>query len=252
MNRARGDRKPINVAIGAELNLHGRPELTAAEAARAAGNAPNSVLAAAASIVGPRRAQRAREAAAVMIDLFARAGVNSALDEAFDLGSIATDAATRESFVSGARDATAEAMLAGPKARGQSVFVRYLESLPTPSADAVLAAITCTLAWGRHAQARVPLTAESLPWWMRLFGALIGASVNADRHETDRLQHCNRGDPWAALADGSGLCCLAQLTPAGQPVRLPDAGGLPLTTARASDFGAGREGCGVRRRTESP
>ena len=84
------DRKLINVAIGAELNLHGQPELLAAEAARAAGNAPNSVLAAAASIVGPRRAQRARDAAVALIDLFARAGVKSALDEAFDVGSIAT------------------------------------------------------------------------------------------------------------------------------------------------------------------
>jgi succinyl-CoA synthetase alpha subunit len=184
------DRKLINVAIGAELNLHGRPELMAAEAARAAGNAPNSVLAAAASIVGPRRAQRAREAATVLIDLFARAGVKSALDDAFDVGSIATDAATRESFVSGARDATAEAMLAGLKARGaKSVFVRYLENLPGhPSADAVLAAITCTLAWGPLMRKRVSrLTAESLPWWMRLFGALVGASVNADRHEADRF-----------------------------------------------------------------
>jgi hypothetical protein len=31
------------------------------------------------------------------------------------------------------------------------------------------------------------LTAESLPWWVRLFGALIGASVAAERHEPDRF-----------------------------------------------------------------
>ena len=184
------DRKLINVAIGAELNLHGRPELAAAAAAREAGNAPNSVLAAAASIVGPRRAERAREAAVALIDLFARAGVKSALDDAFDVGLIATGTAARELFVSGARDAKAQAMLAGLKARGaKSAFVRYLESLPGhPSADAVLAAITCTLAWGPLMRKRVSrLTAESLPWWMRLFGVLIGASVNADRHEADRF-----------------------------------------------------------------
>lgn len=29
------------------------------------------------------------------------------------------------------------------------------------------------------------LTAESLPWWIRLFGTLIGASAAADRHEGD-------------------------------------------------------------------
>ena len=55
------DRKLINVAIGAELNLDGTPVLAAAQAAREAGNAPNSVLAAAASIIGPRRAPRARK-----------------------------------------------------------------------------------------------------------------------------------------------------------------------------------------------
>src|SRR6267154_1370781 len=45
------DRKLINVAIGGELNSRGSPALAAAQAARDAGNAPNSVLAAAASIV---------------------------------------------------------------------------------------------------------------------------------------------------------------------------------------------------------
>jgi hypothetical protein len=184
------DRKLINVAIGAELNLHGSPVLAAAQAARDAGNAPNSVLAAAASIVGPRRAQHARDAAKVLIDVFSRAGLKSALDGSFDVNAIATDAATRELFVSDNRDARAEAMLAGLKVRGaHSVFVRYLESLDGhPSADAVLAAITTTLAWGPLTRKRISrTTAESLPWWMRLFGALIGASVNAGQHKTDRF-----------------------------------------------------------------
>ena len=77
----------------------------------------------------------------------------------------------------------AEAMLAGLRARGaKSVFVRYLQSLAGhPTADAVLAAITTTLAWGPLMRKRISrLTAESLPWWMRLFGTLIGASVDAD------------------------------------------------------------------------
>jgi succinyl-CoA synthetase alpha subunit len=184
------DRKLINVAIGAELNLHSTPELAAAQAAREAGNAPNSVLAAAASIVGPRRAQQARDAAVALIDFFSRAGLKSALDGTFDVGSIASDVAARELFVSGARDAKAEAMLAGLKARGaESVFVRYLEHLPGyPTADAVLAAITTTLAWEPLLRKRISrLTAESLPWWMRLFGALIGASVEPSRHDPERF-----------------------------------------------------------------
>ena len=58
----------------------------------------------------------------------------------------------------------------------------------TYAADAVLAAIAATLAWGPLMRKRISrLTAESLPWWLRLFGTLIGASVDADRHEADRF-----------------------------------------------------------------
>ena len=52
----------VNVAVAAYVNLHGDPMLAAAQAAREAGNAPNAVLAAAASIVGPRRVDGARRA----------------------------------------------------------------------------------------------------------------------------------------------------------------------------------------------
>lgn len=182
------DLKLVNVAIGAELNLRGDPALAAAHASREAGNSPNSVLAAAASIVGPRRVERARKAAHALIDTFARAGLTSALDETFDLDSIPRD--TRTLLVAEVPDTKAEAMLAGLKTRGaQSVFVRYLQSLDGhPTADAVLAAITTTLAWGPLMRKRVSrTTAECLPWWARLFGALIGASVASDRHEQGRF-----------------------------------------------------------------
>src|SRR5439155_15100053 len=94
------DQKLVNVAVGAELNLRGDPALAAAQAAREAGNAPNSVLAAAASIIGPRRAERARVAVQALIDKFTDAQLKSAVDEAFDVRVIATDAATRKLFVS--------------------------------------------------------------------------------------------------------------------------------------------------------
>jgi hypothetical protein len=79
-------------------------------------------------------------------------------------------------------------MLAGLKTRGaRSVFVRYLQSLGGhPTADAVLAAIAATLAWGPLVRKRISKqTAESLPWWLRLFGTMIGASVDAGRHTAD-------------------------------------------------------------------
>jgi succinyl-CoA synthetase alpha subunit len=180
------DRKLINVAIGAELNLHGSPALAAAQAARDAGNAPNSVLIAAVSIIGPLRAQRARQATARLIDLFSMSGLKSAHDESFDVAAIATDGAVRELLLAGERDAKAEAMLAGLRSRGaQSAFVRYVESLGGhPNADGVLAAISATLAWGPLMRKRISrLTAEAVPWWTRLFGTLIGASVVAERHD---------------------------------------------------------------------
>ena len=180
------DQRLINVAIGASLNLHGHPALAAAQAAREAGNAPNTVLAMAAGILGPKSQASAREAVKVLIEQFASAGLVDALDETFDLSKVRIDDTRR--FVGMEPDPRAQAMLAGLQARGaKSVFIHYLRSLPGhPTADAVLAAITTTLAWGPLMRKRVSrLTAESLPWWMRLFGALIGASVPAEQHTAD-------------------------------------------------------------------
>jgi succinyl-CoA synthetase alpha subunit len=180
------DRALVNVAVNAEVNLHGDPALAAAEAAREAGNAPNSVLAAACSLIGPRHAAGARAAARALIEAFAAAGVTDPLDEAgFDPRAVRV--AAEPGLLTAERpDPKAAAMLAGLRARGaRSVFLRYLEGLDGhPTADAVLAAATTTLAWGPLMRKRVSrLTAENLPWWLRLFGVQIGASVEAARHE---------------------------------------------------------------------
>ncbi len=179
--------KLINVAVASCVNLHGTPELVAAQASREAGNAPNAVMAAALSIMGPRRQQAARQAAALMIDRFTAAGLADALDDAFDVSLI--DSTGIEALLARDRDVRAEAMLAGAKARGvTSAPLRWLVSLGTPNADAVLAAITTTLAWGPLQRKRISrLTAESLPWWMQLFGTLIGASADASRHAPERF-----------------------------------------------------------------
>src|SRR5207253_703090 len=65
----------------------------------------------------------------------------------------------------------------------------YVQSLGEYSAaDGVLAAIAATLAWGPLSRKRISrITAECLPWWTRLFGTLIGASVEAERHEAARF-----------------------------------------------------------------
>ncbi|WP_236728854.1 CoA-binding protein [Methylobacterium sp. WSM2598] len=182
------DRALINAAVAAEVNLHGRPELAAAEAAREAGNAPNVVLAAAASLVGPRRAETARRICRLLTDRFVEAGLPSALDESFDLGRVAADPDLAALLVGPKPDPRAEALLDALQARGaRSVFLRYLRSLGGhPTRDAVLATVATTLAWGPLMRKRISrLTAESLPWWLQLFGVLLGAAVPAEGHEAD-------------------------------------------------------------------
>jgi succinyl-CoA synthetase alpha subunit len=218
------DRALVNVAAAAYVNLHGDPALAAADAAREAGNAPNTVLAAACTLVGPRRAARARQLVRTLVDRFAAAGLRHATDDTFDLRLIDTDAETRALFVGEQPDGRAEAMLTGLQARGAtSVFVDYVRSLGGhPTADAVLAAIAATLAWGPLMRKRISrLTAETLPWWMQIFGTLIGASVPAAQHAAGGFCGVANEDllgastltetAWRALLGGAGDAGAADL-----------------------------------------
>ena len=69
------------------------------------------------------------------------------------------------------------------------MFLRWLQSLPGhPTEAAVLAAVSATLAWGPLSRKRISLlTAQNFPWWLQLFGTLIGASADAERHEEGRF-----------------------------------------------------------------
>ena len=185
------DRKLIAPVIAAYVNLYGKPELAAAQASREAGNAPNAVLAAAAAIVGPKRQQAAREALRGMIERFHAAGLGNefgaSLSDSFDIARVD---ASGLNLTTGSPDPQAERLLAGVKARGaRSVFLRWLSSQPGhPTEAAVLAAISATLAWGPLSRKRISrATADSFPWWLQLFGTLIGASADASRHEAGRF-----------------------------------------------------------------
>ena len=192
------DCKLIAAAVAAYVNLHGRPELAAAQASREAGNAPNAVLAAAAAIVGPRRQQAARAALKFMIERFHAAGLGmefgASLSDDFDIASV--DVSGQSDLTTAVVDARAEALIAGVEARGgRSVFLRWLKSRPGhPTEAAALAAISATLAWGPLSRKRISrVTAESFPWWLQLFGTLIGASADAARHEPGRF--CGIAEP---------------------------------------------------------
>ena len=180
----------INVAVAFGLNLHGDPALGAAQAARDSGASPNCILAAVACVIGPRRAEPSRQIVHALIELFAAAGLRDATDESFDLDCMHPDASLRQQLWASGRDLQAEAMLVALGRRGlKSVFVRYLEAAAAyPTRHAVLAAIAVTMAWGPLMRKRLSrVSAENLPWWLGLFGALIGASVSAERHQPDRL-----------------------------------------------------------------
>ncbi|HXH02885.1 MAG TPA: CoA-binding protein [Candidatus Competibacteraceae bacterium] len=209
------DNALVNVAIGAEVNLYGTPMLAAADAAREAGNAPNAVLSAAASILGPKRIEAACRAADTLIELFAHAGLNDARDESFDLGGIAVSDAERACFLAARPDPKAEAMLRAVQKRGaKSLFLTFLRGLGGPvSADAVLAAITTTIAWGPLMRKRISrVTARNLPWHFRLYATLIGASVAGAKHEAERF--C--GVPTEELLERWTVTELAYLTLMGE------------------------------------
>jgi succinyl-CoA synthetase alpha subunit len=208
------DRALLDVAVAAEVNLVGDPILLAADAARDAGNSPNTVMSVAAAITGPRRVERALTCARSLIALFAGSGLRDGRDEAFDLSTIKIDDATKALFLATpdeADDPRPEAMLAAIEARGgKSVFLRFLLGFGQRlSRDAILAAITTTIAWGPLVRKRISrLTAETLPWYMRLYGVMVGAAIPGKHHQSGSLWGIPREERFSrwTMAD---ICCLA-------------------------------------------
>ena len=192
------DRAMLDIAVAAEMNLVGDKVLVAADAAREAGNSPNTIMATAASIIGPKRIEPALACAKKLIDLFAHSGLTDARDEAFDYSSIKVDAATHALFAANTADSDdprPAAILKAVRDRGgKSLFLKFLESLGgRPSRDAILAAISTTIAWGPLMRKRISrLTAETLPWYLRLYGVMIGASIPGEHHRHGSLRGISR------------------------------------------------------------
>ncbi len=206
------DRAMLNIAIASEINLVGDPALAAADAAREAGNSPNTVMAAAAAIIGPKRVERALACTKALIDLFASSGLVDARDESLDTSAIALDAKTRALFLADAaerEDPRPQPMLAAVRDRGgRSVFLRFLAGLNAPvSRDAVLAAIATTMAWGPLMRKRISrLTAETLPWYLRLYGVMIGASIPGRHHQHGSLYGISREERFSRWTVADFLC----------------------------------------------
>ena len=208
------DRALLDIAVAAEVNLVGTPMLAAAEATREAGNSPNTVMAAAVAVVGPLRVERALACTRALIDLFVGSSLKEGHHVDFDLSTIGVDAKTRALFM--ARDdeegdSHPEAMLAAVRDRGaKSVFLELLlRQGGRLSRDAILAAISTTIAWGPLVRKRISrLTAETLPWYLRLYGTMVGASIPARHHQWGSLAGISQAERYGAwtMAD---LCFLA-------------------------------------------
>jgi succinyl-CoA synthetase alpha subunit len=198
----KNDRALLDIAVAGEVNLVGDPALAAADAAREAGNAPNSVMAAAASIIGPGRVARALACADKLINLFAHSGLTDARDESFDLAAVAIDPEDGSLFLATAADEDVRPalMIKAVRERGaRSVFVRMLESLGAPvHRDAVLAALATTIAWRPLMSKRISrVTARTLPWYLRLYGVMIGASIPGELHQRGSLCGVSRQERFA-------------------------------------------------------
>jgi len=182
------DNALFNAAIAAEVNLYGTVVPTVTDAARAAGNSPNTVLSAACALMGPAQVNGARAAADVLIDLFGHSGLHHGDQTNFDFSCIILSEEQRKKLIGIEPNQKAEAMLAGIASRGaKSAFLDYLRSLDGfPTADAVLAAITTTISWNALMRKKITrTTARNMPWYARLFGIIIGGSIEGVRHQPD-------------------------------------------------------------------
>ena len=86
-----------------------------------------------------------------------------------------------------------------------SPFLRLLATLDGRlSRDAVLVAIATTIVWGPLMHKRVSRTAaETFPWYLRLYGVMLGASIPGKYHRPGSLRGFSREERFGAftLAD---------------------------------------------------
>lgn len=178
-----------NVGFNAFINLHNDPRLIAAEGARDAGNSPNSVIASAVSIVGPKKILSCREAVGELLRLFQHSGIDDPTNTNYDYKN-KIDKADAKIFVSQEPDSKAVRMLkALSNLEGKSVFIEFIKAVAKKKGghitkDALLAGITTTVAWSPLMKKRISVTTvKGLPWYFKIFSTIIGANVKAEHHQ---------------------------------------------------------------------
>jgi hypothetical protein len=184
------DNTLFNLAVAARVNLYGEVMLAAADAAREAGNAPNTAISAAVALLGPKRVDAARQAADTLMDLFAHSGLVKGDDEQTGITPKIASEIQLATLLGKSPDVKAGALLdAYDKRGGKSVFVRYLRSLQGhPTLDAVIAALTTTIAWEPLIRKRISrLSVRNLPWYAHLYAVIIGAATESKNHSPEQF-----------------------------------------------------------------
>ena len=141
-------------------------------------------------------------------------------------------------------------MLAAIEARGgKSAFLKYLKGLDGRlSRDAILAAIATTIAWGPLMRKRITrLTAETLPWYLRLYGVMVGATIPGEHHLSGSLRGIPRAERFGQLDDGRSLLPRddRQEADAGGGAAVADPRRPADLERTRRDLGPGREGRGL-------
>ncbi|MEC7641036.1 MAG: CoA-binding protein [Nitrospinota bacterium] len=175
-----------NIALNGFVNMHGHPALVAAEAARESGNSPNTVLSCVAAIMGKKEAQKAMDAASALLELFQFSKMTDAMGD-FDYKGILKDAGKHKGALLPKNGGGGMAKAA--EKVGQSVFVKFCldfakeNNAPLPD-DTLLAAIWMTLGWNSMKIKKISKeTLVALPWYSKIFSALVGATVPAARQD---------------------------------------------------------------------
>ena len=84
------------------------------------------------------------------------------------------------------------------------MFLNFLPGLDGRlSRDAILAAIATTIAWGPLMRKRISrLTAETLPWYLRLYGVMVGATIPGEHHQPGTLCGIPQAERYRPVDDG--------------------------------------------------
>ncbi len=178
-----------NAVLNAYVNQHGQATLVAATASREAGNSPNTVQAAAVSIVGKNKAQKAMKAAEALLDIFKLTDMDNP-EEKFDYKALVKGAASHKDALLDA-DAGAEAVLKQVQSKGQSVFIDFLvdfakEHNGNVSKDAVVAAVWASLAWPSLRTKKISKhTLVRLPWYSMIYSTMVGVAAPDNQHSAD-------------------------------------------------------------------